>query len=484
MDDELYAVADEVATTLRRFKSGAGEFAPGFDPYALSHEIRNISYDSAHLAEWVATVGDAFAEADSGAEIVTADDSWLSARVGEASFLRALRARAGQRAARELRASLTAAGIDPEDFHPDQLVQLDPDDPRYLDLFQMVDHVTQRMDDDAYAIAFFDQLNPDGIRATLGVIEMYAYHQRRRDHDDIPDLGNIRVELLDPFVNGFARASGSIDLAEERAALLGVDDSAGAWQQHQLALLISGDGHLYDPTFLASAADQILHSRTNLNLNDSSRQHRTDYPPLTTGPDLWDDPEMAFNELIALQALSTNPDAAFGYLQIGDAANRVERLENLFWPNTSRIRVASHSLWYDGPPEGSDIEGAAQRYSTTILDIALVDAVVADPDRYQVGLDTYADVVRLVGGRSVSDSGRQAAARAFVLYAPSIGEAAAPNGYGGSLRRAALRSRLQPPGPHRLHPRTWSRRNIIRIARPRAPHDGPPRHGTALPADA
>src|SRR5690606_31657356 len=97
----------------------------------------------------------------------------------------------------------------------------------------------------------------------LATIEMFAAHQQHMPYvgggplsgTPVPadDLGSIQERLLEPFVHGWAIASGSVDLAEEREGFLSVGDDVngdGRWQQHQLALLLSDDGRHYDPDFL------------------------------------------------------------------------------------------------------------------------------------------------------------------------------------------------------------------------------------------
>jgi len=100
----------------------------------------------------------------------------------------------------------------------------------------------------------------------MGVIEQFAAHQvvapsfddpTLDTHAPAPDLGSIQERLLEPFVAGFARASGSVDLEEEQEALLSPDDDVngdGRWQQHQLAMWLSYESsYTYDPVFLAEA---------------------------------------------------------------------------------------------------------------------------------------------------------------------------------------------------------------------------------------
>src|SRR3546814_1887080 len=172
-----------------------------------------------------------------------------------------------------------------------------------------------------------------------------------------PGFGNVQEGLLDPFVHGFAVASGSVDQEEERAGLLDTGDdpnSDDCWQQHQLALLLSDDGRHYDPTFLADAADKILFSNTDVNwasLGTPDHQYAYDgyrYAPLAIGPDLWEDPALAFNELIAMRALADNEDASYEYLQLDGGDDRIGRLETLLRPDSfgiieDRVRSEEHT---------------------------------------------------------------------------------------------------------------------------------------------
>ena len=197
------------------FRDGAGEFAPGFDPYLTGRWVRALAEESRHLGAWVATVGDAFEEAGTGTGILSMDDTALSKLVGEPTVLEAEQSQDGQAAAAELRTALEAAGIDPNDFEPSQLANLDPRDPEYMELFDLLERIGGDMGNEDFAVGFYDQMNPDGMQALMGVIEQFAAHQVVTPNFDepmldtyapAPDLGSIQERLLEPFVAGFARA--------------------------------------------------------------------------------------------------------------------------------------------------------------------------------------------------------------------------------------------------------------------------------------
>src|SRR5690606_33187416 len=138
-------------------------------------------------------------------------------------------------------------------------------------LFDTLEDAGGQMWNEAYAVGFYDQMNPDGMRALMGAIEMFAAHQQHTpDFGDTaehgpamaPELGSIQERLLEPFVNGWAVASGSVDLNHERDALLNIGDDINSddrWKQHQLAMWMSGPPNRYDPEFLARGADVILY---------------------------------------------------------------------------------------------------------------------------------------------------------------------------------------------------------------------------------
>src|SRR3546814_19055426 len=140
------------------------------------------------------------------------DDTAISKRVGEPSILSAERAAEGQEAAADLRAALEANGIDPDSFDPDDLLELDPRDPEYEELYELMQQLGDEMYSEDFAAGFYDQMNTEGIRATRGVIEMFAAHQQVTPWNENPetrqeeqaqphDFGNIQQTTTQPIEN-------------------------------------------------------------------------------------------------------------------------------------------------------------------------------------------------------------------------------------------------------------------------------------------
>ncbi|MGH9185248.1 MAG: hypothetical protein ACRD0U_05470, partial [Acidimicrobiales bacterium] len=409
LDDELHRVAGTVDDALAAFVNGAGGFAPGFDATGAGQHLRDLARESEHLAGYVADVGAAFREAETdpdGNGIYEGDDNFISERVGEPTILWAEAAARGQADSAELREQLEAAGINPDEFDPSQLAGLDPSDPTYMELFNTIERIGSNMWDEHYAVGFYDQMNEDGIRALVGVIETFAVHQIQAPTDDdgmpdpAPDLGNIAERLLAPIVHGFAIASGSVDLTEEREALLnpGTDPNSDArWKQHQLAMLLTDEGRYYDPTFLAQAADVILVSNRDVNWinRDYAAAYDTDYPAMYMGPDLWEGrPELGVPQVIAMTALADNDDASWQFTGMSN-----EHLEVILRPDTDEIQqlpfeMTSNGYSYDDMERLRDM---VEQAGADIVTNTFVDAVRDDPSRYSAALDRYADVVRIVG---------------------------------------------------------------------------------------
>ncbi|MGH9185149.1 MAG: hypothetical protein ACRD0U_04930, partial [Acidimicrobiales bacterium] len=301
------------------------------------------------------------------------------------------------------------------------------------ELFEMIENIGSNMWEEHYAVGFNDQMNEDGIRAIVGVIETFAAHQRQSPTDDdgridpAPDLGDIAERLLDPMVHGFAIASGSVDLTEEREALLNPGDdpnSDARWKQHQLAMLLTDEGHNYDSTFLADAADVILVSNKDVNWinRDNMDAYDTDYPAMYMGPDIWEGhPELSVPQVIAMQALADNPDASWDFTGRGD-----EHLEVVVRPDAYEIQdlpfeMTSNGYSYD---DAERLREMMEQAGADIVTAGFVDAVRDDPTRYTDALDRYADVVRIVGDGDIPDVTKRTVANALGLYVNDIGEAA------------------------------------------------------------
>jgi hypothetical protein len=76
-----------------------------------------------------------------------------------------------------------------------------------------------------FAAGFYDSLGVEGTHTLLGVFDLYASRRLNAGlFDDVSWIGDPRTELLGPFVDGWARATDSPDLIDERAAMLRTRD--------------------------------------------------------------------------------------------------------------------------------------------------------------------------------------------------------------------------------------------------------------------
>ncbi len=438
-DEQLTSLAADLDASMETFSAGAGAFLPvGFATSWGGTLVRGLRDESRHLAGWVASVGLAFREADRLDVPADRLDVFIADRVGEPTMWEAEQERRGIEDANALRRQLQALGINTGDFDPSQLqnLELSPDDPRYMQLFDLMKRLGGNMWSEDYASGLYDQLDADGIRATLGVIETFAAHQvwRPTDRHGRPmgamvDLGSIKDQLLLRFALGFARASGSVDLSEERQELLNPGSDVNGdprWKQHQLSLLLSAPGHEYDPGFLAGAADVILVSNRgtnwiNTDWGTSGSPYDTDYPPLYIGPDLWGgDIELGVPQALALRALAGNDEAAWQFATMGS-----DNLEAILRPDTAPVERLRSSFTYTGY-EYEDVErleGLMAQYGADVTNSAFVDVPLADPSRYPQALDNFADVVRIVGDGDIPDVTKRTVANASGLYLGDIGDA-------------------------------------------------------------
>ncbi|HEY3141440.1 MAG TPA: hypothetical protein VGJ86_09930 [Acidimicrobiales bacterium] len=436
-DDALTRLANEVDDAIAAFAAGAAAVRPtGFDPSAAGTVVRGLRDESRHLAAWVADVGRAFRAASRLGVAAEDLDEFISKRVGEPSIAEQEMLKRGREDAAELREVLADLGIDPSHFDPEQLQHLDPDSRRYQRLFELMQGYGANMWSEDYAVGFYDKLNSDGIRATVGVIETFAVHQAwAPPGSDPPDLGDAGALLLAPFVRGFALTTSSPDLGGERDALLhpSDEDFAGSWQRHQLSLLLSGPGSTYDPTFLATAADQILLSDrdaylANQQVGPYGNPYVHGYPPMQVGADLWGgDVTLAVPQAIALRSLADNDDASWLFTQMDydDSGDRIgtDHLQALLTPDT--VTSANTTDYAYSNAQLDDLAADMQRWGANATTNALVDAVAADPSRYADGFETYGEVVRIVAGGDIPDPSKRAVANALVVYLDDIGDAVA-----------------------------------------------------------
>jgi hypothetical protein len=417
---------------LDAFVAGAGEVPVRLDPEAQLAYLDDCRREVEHLAGWVADVGRAFREAGGdpdGDGIVTAEDTPLSKLVGEPSIGEAEAAAQGQADARELQAALRDLGIDPEDFDPQDLQFLDPGDDRYHAVFELIEDHGDAMWSDDYSAAYFDVLGPEGMCATIGMIDEFASTKGNTGlvGPDTDWMGDVDERLLVPFANGWARASGSVDLEEEREALLTPDTW---WEHRQLALLMAGNGSEYDPRWLADAAEVVLVAGADdavamfddpMASGAGAPYDSEDwYPGLGLGQYLYDDRELGYPGLVALRALGDSTEAANLFAQGGE-----ENLDVLVHPD-------SH-VWLS--PVTQDAEELQARLHEVAADVVEEGFLVApyelpvDPTAQLRAYDTF---VRLVGEGDVPDPVKVAAARTLLPYLPEIGRVA-EEGYIGAV---------------------------------------------------
>jgi hypothetical protein len=243
-DDELTTLAGDLDDAMSAYVAGAGSFASGFDAGWAGGLVRAVRDESRHLSGWVADVGAAFREA--GARGLSGDrlDSFISSQVGEPTIYEQGKADEGEAAAEELHDELEALGLDPANFEPSQIAQLDPYDPRYQELYALMAEIGDGMANEDFAVGFYDAMDADGIQTVVTLIDHASVSAATYGHDQFPWNGNVQEQVLAPFVAGWALASGSIDLAGERAGLLATETYE---DQQVLARLMSGDPNATTP---------------------------------------------------------------------------------------------------------------------------------------------------------------------------------------------------------------------------------------------
>ena len=281
-----------------------------------------------------------------------------------------------------------------------------------------------------FAVGFYDQMDTAGIHAVLGVIDTFAarYVGRGLVHGDMAWMGSVQDRLLDPFVNGWANASSSVDLTEERQGLLATED---AIDQRHLALLMSGNASMYEPRWLADAAERILvtgaeHNRWQFPAHYGAGSGIDDYPGFSDSNWLYDDPALGFPELVAARALDGNTAAAWSYASRGDA-----HLEALVRPVQLPYGVSGrdYEVWEKLQIDMETHAGGALEEAFLAAPFETVPDP-NDPSRRVPLVDpaasaqAYNDLIEVVGDGDVPDIIKRSVARTLLPHLHEIGAAA------------------------------------------------------------
>jgi hypothetical protein len=323
-DSKLSTLAGDLNTAMDDFMTGAGEFLPaGFDSDWAGSFVQGLHDESVHLGQWVKSVGDGFVAVGTdtdGDGILDVEDRALAPLVGEPTRAEAQEEADGRAAAARVRAALAAAGYDPDHFDPASIRLLASNDPQFRALYGELVGVGDRMWNEDFSAGFYDSLGVEGTHVLLGVVDLYA--ARRVSHgifDDVDWIGDPRTELLGPFVEGWARATDSPDLSDDRAALLATEDPV---DQRHLSLLMTGNPRDYDPTWLADAAERILVTGADLNRAQYPASYPggpDEYPGFNHGGWLYGDPGIGVPQVVAMRALDGNTATAWTYASRGQA---------------------------------------------------------------------------------------------------------------------------------------------------------------------
>ncbi|MGH9117606.1 MAG: hypothetical protein ACRD0A_06925 [Acidimicrobiales bacterium] len=419
--DELTTLATDVDEASAGFAAGAGPYGGGFDAAWAGDLVRGLRDESQHLSGWVAGVGAAFREAARLGIAPEKLDNFISKRVGEPTIWEAQKAAEGQAAAEALQAELLALGINPDEFDPAQLWALyQPEDQEQFErIYALMAEIGTDMSSEDFAVGFYDSMDTEGIRVVMGVIDTFAATGWQ---------GRVRQELLEPFARGWANASGSVDLTEESRELLDTDDPV---EQRQLALLMTGPAHAYDPEWLADAAERILVTGADLNRPQYPSESpqglsQGDYPGFADWGWLYDDPALAAPELIATAALDGNVEASWRFASRGD-----DHVEVLVRPGQisipSNIYTAEHL---------QELQATLEDHAGGAIENAFLEAplsTVPDPDdpTRQIPMVSsdesaaaYDILVAEVGEGDVPDVIKRAVARTLLPHLHEIGDVA------------------------------------------------------------
>ncbi|MGH9117613.1 MAG: hypothetical protein ACRD0A_06960 [Acidimicrobiales bacterium] len=420
VDDQLTTPANDVDDALEAFVTGAGGYAPGFDANGAGDLVRGLRDESYHLGGWVASVGAAFAEASALGITQAEIDNFISRQVGEPTIAEAQHEAAGAQAAAELREELSGLGLDPDSFDPYQIAELDPFDERYQRVYELMAEIGGDMSNEDFAMGFYDRMNVDGIRTVFGLIDNTAAQPAIYGRDDLEWIGSVQDQVLDPFVAGWAIASGSIDLTGERRGLLATENPV---EQQVLTRLMSGDPARYDPGWLADAAERILVTGADLNVSTLPAPGQ---PGFIAAGWFYDEPALGSPELVALRALDGNVEAAWRFVGRGqDHVDVLVRPPGL--PGGVPLDIDDYeqlAAQFEIHAAGALEAGFLEAPYTTVVDpddpsrrIHLVD-----PD---ASIQAYDDLILSVGEGDVPDVIRRSVALTLQPHLNEIGEVAA-----------------------------------------------------------
>jgi hypothetical protein len=328
----------------------------------------------------------------------------------------------GRVRAAEIKHALQAAGLNPEQFRPEDLRRLDPASPEYRRLIELLEENTRRMDDPAFATGYYDALGAEGIRATLGALEMMQFQQRHgldSNGRPVPPMGNRIEHIITAHVRGFAIATRSPELADDLAELL---NAQNPWQVHQLAILSSGPPGTYNPRFLGDAAYRVLVARPDgTGVRGSPIASSELYPPLASPHPLYSDDRMNVNHAIALHAIAGNTEAAWAFVWDGssvreDAVKAIVLLRN---PAGFPIDDRAHYLAYrSGPPTDrlDPLIDGMRRDALAVIDHMLLNAETMGVAQHGQAAAVYSTAMTTVGEGGASGPTKQRVAEHFGRY--------------------------------------------------------------------
>jgi hypothetical protein len=159
----------------------------------------------------------------------------------------------GARDADELRAALRQAGLDPDRFVPGALVMLDPAEPRYRELFTVLERIAagHGPDEGDWGVGFYGRLGVDGTVRLLAVLDMFRWRARGG-----------ATPVVARYATAFGAAAGAPELAAIRDRVVNggaiTYATPGFPSALPLEILLAGDVGRYDPGFVAQASRELI----------------------------------------------------------------------------------------------------------------------------------------------------------------------------------------------------------------------------------